>query len=81
MKASFLSLRACAEGIVQPFFALALGLTLVSGAGAVTSQSFKVSATVVKPRRERSGSASYQSGSRVHGVENTAPIPTLIERR
>ena len=32
---------------MQPFFALALGLTLVSGAGAVTSQSFKVSATVV----------------------------------
>jgi len=31
--------------------------------------------------RDSAGRASYQSGSRVQGVENTAPIPTLIERR
>ena len=41
----------------------------------------RVSATVVNPRRDRSGRASYQSGRRVHGVLNTAPMPTLIERR
>ena len=45
------------------------------------ASSARVSATVVKPRAARSGRASYQSGRRVHGVVNTAPMPTLIERR
>ncbi len=46
MKA-FLRLRKSAEGSLHPFFALAVGLMLAPIAGAVTSQSFRVSATVV----------------------------------
>ena len=41
----------------------------------------RVSATVVKPADDSTGSASYQSGNRVQGVVKTAPMPTLIERR
>ena len=40
-----------------------------------------VSATVVKPSALNDGSASAQSGSRVHGKVNTAPMATLIDRR
>ncbi|ENY3730192.1 spore coat U domain-containing protein [Enterobacter kobei] len=47
MKAPFTGLRKRAEGNVQPFFALIVGLLLIPAAGAVTSQSFKVSATIV----------------------------------
>ena len=47
MKAPFTGLRKRAEGNVQPFFALIAGLLLIPAAGAVTSQSFKVSATIV----------------------------------
>ncbi|MCF8579737.1 spore coat U domain-containing protein [Enterobacter ludwigii] len=47
MRASFISLRRCAEGYVQLFIALTFGLLMVPIAGAVTSQSFKVSATIV----------------------------------
>ncbi|MEY7149714.1 spore coat U domain-containing protein [Enterobacter cloacae] len=47
MKTAFSGLRHCAEGIVHFFFTLILGLALVPAAMAVTSQSFKVSATIV----------------------------------
>ncbi|HGU9821527.1 TPA: spore coat U domain-containing protein [Enterobacter cancerogenus] len=47
MRASLLCLRPRAEGIVQPFFALLVGVLAVPSAGAVTSQSFRVSATIV----------------------------------
>ena len=47
MKASILRLRNSAEGIVHPLYALIVCLMLVPAAGAVTSQSFKVSATIV----------------------------------
>ena len=47
MKTAFSGLRHCAEGIVHLFFTLILGLALVPAAMAVTSQSFKVSATIV----------------------------------
>ena len=47
MKTAFSGLRHCAEGIVHLFFTLILGLALVPVAMAVTSQSFKVSATIV----------------------------------
>lgn len=47
MKASRLCLRESAEGFLQPFFVLAVGLMLVPIAGAVTSQAFQVSATIV----------------------------------
>jgi spore coat protein U-like protein len=47
MKAFWLCLRESAEGFVQPFFVLAVGLMLAPIAGAVTSQPFKVSATIV----------------------------------
>lgn len=46
MKTAFSGLRHCAEGIVH-LFTLILGLALVPVATAVTSQSFKVSATIV----------------------------------
>jgi len=45
------------------------------------ASSARVSATVVKPYDDSVGSASYQSGSLVQGVEKTAPMPTLMERR
>jgi spore coat protein U-like protein len=47
MKASWLYLRKSAEGSVQPFCALIAAMMMVPFAGAVTSQSFKVSATIV----------------------------------
>lgn len=47
MKASILCLRSGAEGILQTFFMLVIGLLLLPTAGAVTSKSFKVSATIV----------------------------------
>lgn len=47
MKASLAGLRKRAEGRVQPFFALLVGWLMIPGAVAVTSQSFKVSATIV----------------------------------
>ena len=47
MKATLTGLRICAEGHVQPFFALIVGLLMAPAAEAVTSQSFKVSATIV----------------------------------
>ena len=55
--------------------------TPATASSIATASSARVSATVVNPRAVRSGSASYQSGRRVHGVVNTAPMPTLIERR
>ena len=45
------------------------------------ASSARVSATVVKPDADSVGSASYQSGRRVQGIRNTAPIATLIARR
>lgn len=47
MKALCLCLRESAEGVVHPFLALIVGLMMNCDAGAVTSQSFRVSATVV----------------------------------
>ncbi|CAM8057219.1 MULTISPECIES: spore coat U domain-containing protein [Enterobacter] len=47
MKASLAGLRKRAEGRVQPFFALLVGWLMIPAAVAVTSQSFKVSATIV----------------------------------
>lgn len=47
MKASLAGLRKRAEGRVQPFFALMVGWLMILAAVAVTSQSFKVSATIV----------------------------------
>ena len=46
MKA-LLCLRDSAEGVVHPFLTLLVGLMLIPDTGAVTSQSFRVSATVV----------------------------------
>ena len=46
-----------------------------------TASGASVRATVVKPASVSDGRASYQSGSRVHGVVNTAPMPTLMARR
>lgn len=47
MKALCLCLRESAEGVVHPFLALIVGLMMICDAVAVTSQSFRVSATVV----------------------------------
>ncbi|HIE5387337.1 TPA: Csu type fimbrial protein [Enterobacter cancerogenus] len=47
MKALLTGLRRGAEGRVHPFFLLAAAIVMMPPAGAVTSQSFKVSATIV----------------------------------
>ncbi|MGS7189400.1 Csu type fimbrial protein [Enterobacter cloacae subsp. dissolvens] len=47
MKTACLRLRQRAEGLVRPFFILLVGLALAPTVEAVTSQSFKVSATIV----------------------------------
>lgn len=47
MKANFLYLRKGAEGSVHPFYALIVWLLLTPTVSAVTSQSFRVSATIV----------------------------------
>ncbi|HDS9458989.1 TPA: spore coat protein U domain-containing protein [Enterobacter asburiae] len=78
MKAFITSLRKSAEGHVQPFFALVVGLLMTSSAGAVTSQSFKVSATIVPGCAVATGSGgmlgTLDFGSH-NGVE-TAPVST-----
>jgi Uncharacterized secreted protein len=47
MKASFLRLRAVAEGFLHAFFALMAGALATLPAEAITQQSFRVSATIV----------------------------------
>ena len=68
MKTAFSGLRHCAEGIVHLFFTLILGLALVPAAMAVTSQSFKVSATIVP------GCAVATGSGGVLGTLDLAPI-------
>ncbi|MED5698293.1 spore coat U domain-containing protein [Enterobacter ludwigii] len=78
MKASILRLRNSAEGIVHPLYALIVCLMLVPAAGAVTSQSFKVSATIVPGCAVSTGSGglfgTLDFGTR-NGVES-APVST-----
>ncbi|MCK2177796.1 Csu type fimbrial protein [Enterobacter asburiae] len=78
MKASLTGLRKCAEGRVQPFFALIVGLIMMPTADAVTSQSFKVSATIVPGCAVATGSGgllgTLDFGSH-NGVES-APVST-----
>ena len=78
MKASLTGLRKRAEGRVQPFFALIVGLLTMPTADAVTSQSFKVSATIVPGCAVATGSGgllgTLDFGSH-NGVES-APVST-----
>lgn len=78
MKASLTGLRKRAEGRVQPFFALIVGLLMMPTADAVTSQSFKVSATIVPGCAVATGSGgllgTLDFGSH-NGVES-APVST-----
>ena len=78
MKASLTGLRKRAEGRVQPFFALIVGLLMMPTADAVTSQSFKVSATIVPGGAVATGSGgllgTLDFGSH-NGVES-APVST-----
>ncbi|GJL39585.1 TPA: spore coat U domain-containing protein [Enterobacter chengduensis] len=78
MMATFIGLRKRAEGNVQPFFALIAVLLLIPAAGAVTSQSFKVSATIVPGCAVAAGSGGLYGtldfGSH-NGVES-APVNT-----
>lgn len=75
-------LRAIAEGKLRTFFALMLGLSSVTSVGAVTQQSFKVSATIVPGCSVTAGSGgvlgSLNFGTRT-GVErgsvNTSFVP------
>ena len=62
MKANLTGLRKRAEGRVQPFFALIVGLLTMPTADAVTSQSFQVSATIVP------GCAITTKNKRQHGT-------------
>ncbi|MCU2460339.1 spore coat U domain-containing protein [Enterobacter hormaechei subsp. hoffmannii] len=77
MKA-LLCLRDSAEGVVHPFLTLLVGLMLIPGAGAVTSQSFRVSATVVPGCSVSTGTGgrfgTLNFGTR-SGVES-APVST-----
>ncbi|MCM7591500.1 spore coat U domain-containing protein [Enterobacter chuandaensis] len=78
MRASFICLRNCAEGSVQPFAALVLGLLMVSPANAVTSQSFKVSAIIVPGCAVATGSGGLL-GTLDFGTHNgveSAPVST-----
>ena len=78
MKAPFTGLRKRAEGSVQPFFALIVGLLLIPAAGAVTSQSFKVSATIVPGCAVATGSGGLL-GTLDFGTHNgveSAPVST-----
>ncbi|HCM9485668.1 TPA: spore coat protein U domain-containing protein [Enterobacter kobei] len=78
MKAPFTGLRKRAEGNVQPFFALIAGLLLIPAAGAVTSQSFKVSATIVPGCAVATGSGGLL-GTLDFGTHNgveSAPVST-----
>ena len=78
MKAPFTGLRKRAEGRVQPFFALIVGLLLIPAAGAVTSQSFKVSATIVPGCAVATGSGGLL-GTLDFGTHNgveSAPVST-----
>lgn len=77
MKA-LLCLRDSAEGVVHPFLTLLVGLMLIPDAGAVTSQSFRVSATVVPGCSVSTGTGgrfgTLNFGTR-SGVES-APVST-----
>lgn len=78
MKASILRLRNSAEGIVHPLYALIVCLMLVPAAGAVTSQSFKVSATIVPGCAVSTGSGGV-FGTLDFGTHNgveSAPVST-----
>ncbi|MFP2429810.1 spore coat U domain-containing protein [Enterobacter ludwigii] len=78
MKASILRLRNSAEGIVQPLYALIVCLMLVPAAGAVTSQSFKVSASIVPGCAVSMGSGGL-FGTLDFGTHNgveSAPVST-----
>ena len=78
MKASILRLRNSAEGIVHPLYALIVCLMLVPAAGAVTSQSFKVSATIVPGCAVATGSGGLL-GTLDFGTHNgveSAPVST-----
>ena len=78
MKALCLCLRESAEGVVHPFLALIVGLMMNCDAGAVTSQSFRVSATVVPGCSVSTGTGgrfgTLDFGTR-NGVDNT-PVST-----
>ena len=78
MKATLTGLRICAEGHVQPFFALIVGLLMAPAAEAVTSQSFKVSATIVPGCAVATGSGGVL-GTLDFGTHNgveSAPVST-----
>ena len=63
---------------MQPFFALIVGLLLIPAAGAVTSQSFKVSATIVPGCAVATGSGGLL-GTLDFGTHNgveSAPVST-----
>ncbi|WP_449543113.1 Csu type fimbrial protein [Enterobacter ludwigii] len=78
MKASILRLRNSAEGIVHPLYALIVCLMLVPAAGAVTSQSFKVSASIVPGCAVSAGSGGL-FGTLDFGTHNgveSAPVST-----
>ncbi|HHK4128631.1 TPA: spore coat U domain-containing protein [Enterobacter roggenkampii] len=78
MKATLTGLRICAEGHVQPFFVLIVGLLMAPAADAVTSQSFKVSATIVPGCAVATGSGGVL-GTLDFGTHNgveSAPVST-----
>ena len=78
MKATLTGLRICAEGHVQPFFALIVGLLMTPAAEAETSQSFKVSATIVPGCAVATGSGGVL-GTLDFGTHNgveSAPVST-----
>ncbi|MDY0419574.1 spore coat U domain-containing protein [Enterobacter sp. 170198] len=78
MKAFITGLRKRAEGHVQPIFALIVGLLMMPTAGAVTSQSFKVSATIVPGCAVATGSGGL-FGTLDFGTHNgveSAPVST-----
>ena len=80
MKATLTGLRICAEGHVQPFFALIVGLLMAPAAEAVTSQSFKVSATIVPGCAVATGSGGVL-GTLDFGTHNgveSAPVSTSL---
>ncbi|MDN4977623.1 spore coat U domain-containing protein [Enterobacter hormaechei] len=78
MKALCLCLRESAEGVVHPFLALIVAMMMICDARAVTSQSFRVSATVVPGCSVSTGTGgrfgTLDFGTR-NGVDNT-PVNT-----